>query len=141
MDAEHPDFTGIWQLDPENSTFSGPSPASLVMRIDHEGPTLTQQILATDDKGGEQRRIFTCRIGEETISAIGETSLHSHAYWQGDELLIETKMTRQGRDLLFKDFWSLSVDGTELTMAHRDDSLAGQTVRLTRAEDDAFPSP
>ena len=136
-----PDFTGVWQLDREGSRFTGPSPASLVMKIDHRGPDLTQQILATDEKGAEQRRIFTCRIGEETISAISETTLHSHAFWQGTELLIETRMTRQGRDLLFRDFWSLSEDGACLTMAHRDDALAGQTVRLTRGQDDAFPSP
>ena len=135
------DFSGVWQLDREGSAFAGPVPASLIMRIDHRGPDLTQQIAATDANGAQQRRIFTCRIGEETISAIGETSLYSRAHWLDGELLIETRMSRQGRDLLFRDFWSLSADGARLVMAHRDDALAGQIVTLTRAGESAFPSP
>jgi hypothetical protein len=126
------DFSGLWRLDPAASTFHGPAPQSLLMKIEHRGPDLTQHILATDQAGKEQRRVFACRIGEETISAIGETSLRSHAYWQGGELIIETTMTRQDRALDFMDCWSLSTDGTALTMAHRDDALDGQTVILLR---------
>ncbi len=134
------DFSGVWQLDPAASTFSGPAPASLLMKIDHRGADLEQQILATDAAGTERRQIFTCRIGEETISSIGETTLHIKAHWDGGELVIETVMSRQGRDLQFRDHWSLSEDGATLTMAHRDDALTGQIVLLTRTEDRAFPA-
>ena len=130
------DFTGVWRLDAEASRFHGPAPASLLMKIEHREPDLTQHIAATDAAGKEQRRVFVCRIGEETISTIGETTLQSRAHWQGcngtGELVIEITMSRQGRDLHFKDHWSLSADGARLTMAHRDDALAGQTVILIR---------
>jgi hypothetical protein len=126
------DFSGVWRLDSAASTFSGPAPATLLMKIDHQGSDLTQHIIATDAAGAERRTIFTCRIGEETISAIGETTLHSRADWQGDELVIETVMSRQGRDLQFRDHWSLSDDSSHLTMTHRDDALAGQSVLLIR---------
>ena len=142
------DFSGVWRLDRDASIFHGPAPHSLSMKIEQRGQNLIQHILATDGSGAEQRRIFTCTIGEETISAIGETTLTCRARWQeGDagELVIETVMSRQGRDLVFKDHWSLSADGTSLTMAHHDDALAGQVVRLTRDEDapafDAAPPP
>jgi hypothetical protein len=129
-------FTGVWRLDADASTFHGPAPAGLLMKIEHAGPDLTQHIIATNAAGAEQRRVFACRIGEETISAVGETTLTVHAYWQdGDEtgeLIIETMMSRQERDLHFKDCWSLSEDGACLVMAHRDDALEGQTVILTR---------
>lgn len=131
------DFSGFWRLDAEASRFHGPAPASLLMKIEHHEPDLTQHILATDQTGKEQRRVFACRTGEETISAIGETTLRCHAYWQEQELIIETTMSRQGRDLQFKDCWSLSADGTTLTMAHRDDTLAGQNVILLRDEGSA----
>ena len=132
------DFSGIWRLDAEASRFHGPAPAALLMTIEHREPDLTQHIVATDPSGREQRRTFACRIGEKTISSIGETTLHCHAYWQEGELVIETTMSRQGRDLHFKDCWSLSTDGARLTMAHRDDALAGQNVVLIR--DEASPS-
>ena len=132
-----PDFTGIWRLHPAASRFSGPAPAALLMKIEHREADLHQQIIATDPAGAEQRRLFTCLIGQETISTIGETVLRSWAYWQEDgtpELVIETLMSRQDRVLEFRDCWSLSADGSQLTMAHRDDALAGQTVILIRDE-------
>jgi hypothetical protein len=42
-------------------------------------------------------------------------------------------METKDRALHFKDYWSLSADGATLTMAHRDDDLAGQTSVLHRA--------
>lgn len=143
MAQPHPDFTGIWRLDPAASTFHGPAPAALLMKIEHHEPDLTQHILATDQKGIEQRRVFACRTGEDTISSIGETTLRCRTYWQETELVIETVMSREGNDLRFKDCWSLSADGTALTMAHRDDALAGQTVILLRddAAAAAFDAP
>lgn len=125
-------FSGYWRLDAGASTFHGPTPAALLMKIEHDEPAVTQHIIATDLAGREQRRIFACRAGEETIASIGETTLRCHAYWQAAELIIETIMSRQGNDLRFKDCWSLSPDGATLTMAHRDDALAGQTVILIR---------
>jgi len=128
-----PDFTGFWRLDSEASTFHGPAPAGLLIKIEHREPDLTQHILATDGAGQERRSIFTCRTGEETISTIGETILRCRTHWQDtNELVIDTVMSRQGNLLRFMDHWSLSPDGTRLTMAHRDDALAGQTVILLR---------
>jgi len=37
---------------------------------------------------------------------------------------------RPGGEIRLVDFWSLSIDQRTLTMAHRDDALAGQTVEL-----------
>ena len=128
----HPDFSGFWRLDPEASTFHGPAPAALLMEIEHREPDLIQHILAADAAGQERRSIFTCRIGEETISTIGETTLRCRTHWQEEELVIDTVMSRQGNLLRFMDHWSLSADGTRLTMAHRDDALAGQIVILLR---------
>jgi hypothetical protein len=138
------DFSGIWRLDPAASAFHGPAPRHLSMKIEQRGTDLIQHVVAIDQAGTEQRRVFSCIIGEETISAIGETTLTCRARWQEGDLVIETVMSRQGRDLLFKDHWSLSPDGTVLSMIHRDDALAGQTIRLVRDEDasafDAFPT-
>jgi hypothetical protein len=137
MTPLRPDFSGIWRLDAAASRFSGPAPATLLMKIEHREADLHQQIIATDPAGAEQRRLFSCLIGRETISTIGETTLRSIAYWQVEdpaELVIETLMSRQDRVLEFRDCWSLSADGSQLTMAHRDDALAGQIVILIRDE-------
>jgi hypothetical protein len=132
-----PDFSGLWRLDAEASQFHGPAPTALVMKIEHRDPDLVQHIVATDATGTEQRRVFSCRAGEETISTIGETSLRCRAHWQdaageAAELVIDTMMSRHGNLLRFEDHWTLSADGTQLVMTHRDDALAGQRVILIR---------
>ena len=66
--------------------------------------------------------------GRETVHAMGRTE----ARWVGQELLIESRMETKGRTLHFKDYWSISADGGTLTMAHRDDDLAGQVSVLRR---------
>ena len=136
MERERPDFSGFWRLDSEASTFHGPAPTGLIMKIEHREPDLVQHIVATDAAGNERRTIFSCRTGEETISTIGETILRCRALWRDApddaELVIDTLMSRQGNLLRFEDHWSLSDDGTRLIMAHKDDALAGQTVVLAR---------
>jgi hypothetical protein len=52
----------------------------------------------------------------------------THARWDGTELVIESWLETPDRRLHLKDHWSLSADGQTLTMAHRDDDLAGQIV-------------
>jgi hypothetical protein len=41
-------------------------------------------------------------------------------------------MSLGGRELHFRDCWSLSPNGQILTMEHRDDDLAGQIAVLQR---------
>jgi len=47
--------------------------------------------------------------------------------------VIESRMTTPDRESHFKDHWSLSNDGQTLTMAHRDDDLAGQVSVLEKS--------
>jgi hypothetical protein len=42
-------------------------------------------------------------------------------------------MKAPDREFKFKDYWSLSSDGRMLTMAHRNDDLAGQISVLEKA--------
>jgi len=100
-----------------------------LQRILHREPHLDQEILVTQASGDEQRLIFSYRTtGEETANSIGNITARTCARWEGDELVIESWFETAGRRLHFKDHWSLSGDGRTLTMAHRDDDLAGQIV-------------
>ena|ERR1700685_1327151 len=131
-DGSRPNFTGIWKMNCERSTLRGAVPKQILMKIEHREPALIQQILFTDANGIEHRQIFTCQIGAETPNLIGGATLRSCARWQGAELVIESRMTTPDRASHFKDHWSLSNDGQTLTMAHRDDDLAGQVSVLEK---------
>jgi hypothetical protein len=130
-----PNFTGIWKLNTEKSTIRGALPKQILMNIEHRDPTVIQQILSTDANGAEQRQIFTCRIGQEIKNGVGGLEVRSRSNWNGQELVIESRMNARGREFYFKDHWSLSKNGRTLTMAHRDDDLAGQISVLEKMPD------
>ncbi len=66
-------------------------------------------------------------------NSVGAATARTRARWEGMELVIESWMKTSGREVHFKDHWSLSGDGRTLTMAHRDDDLAGQISVLEKS--------
>jgi hypothetical protein len=126
-----PDFSGVWELNFLKSTLLGPVPERILMIIEHKEPRLVQQILVTAN-GSEQQLTFTLEIGAEATNPMGGGIARNHAWWQGKELVIESRMTAASRIAYFKDHWSLSEDGQTLTMEHRDDDLAGQIAVLEK---------
>ena len=86
----------------------------------------------TNADGTEQRMTFRFETGAETTNPIGGATARTRARWEGTELVIESWMKTPAREAYFKDHWSLSEDGRTLTMAHRDDDLAGQISVLEK---------
>jgi hypothetical protein len=124
-----PDFSGTWEADLARSRLLRAAPERMSVHIDHRDPKLIQTIVITTN-GEEQRLEFRFTTdGAESVNSLGGTT---RAHWCGDELEIESAITLGGRDLNFRDYWSLSPNGQILTMEHRDDELAGQIAVLLR---------
>ena len=126
------DFTGEWELNLERSLLRGPTPKRIAMEIEHREPRLVQRIVFTNAEGTEKRMIFEYKSGAETTNSLGGAPARTSAHWEGEELVIETRVMTPCREVHFKDHWSLSGDGQTLTMAHRDDDLAGQISILEK---------
>jgi hypothetical protein len=133
-----PDFSGVWQLNLEKSTFRGPAPKEILARIEHREPNLTQTMLVVAAGGGEERWTFTFDTrGSESTNMTLAGEVQTRAHWNGPELVIDSVLRTPGRTYHFSDHWSLSPDGQTLTMAHRDDDLAGQVAILEKASPEA----
>jgi hypothetical protein len=102
------------------------------MQIEHREPRLVQQIHLTNADGVEKQVTFAYETGAETTNSVGGAPARTAARWEGEELIIESRMMTPCREVHFKDHWSLSGDGRTLTMAHRDDDLAGQISILEK---------
>jgi hypothetical protein len=127
-----PDFTGVWELNLERSILRGPTPKRIVMQIEHREPRLVQQIHFTSAVGVEKRMTFAYETGAETTNSLGGAPVRTSARWEGEELVIESRVTTPCREVHFEDHWSVSDDGRTLTMAHRNDDLAGQISVLEK---------
>ena len=132
-----PDFSGLWQLNLTRSTFRGPAPMDILVKIEHREPRLIQTMVIVTAGGEEQRLTFAYDIGGgETTNAPASGEVRSRAHWNGAELVIDSVLSTPNRTFHFSDHWSLSPDGETLQMAHPDDDLAGQVAICERASPD-----
>jgi hypothetical protein len=136
-----PDFTGLWELNLERSTLRGSGPKRIVIEIEHREPRLVQQIHLTNADGAEKRMTFAYETGAETTNSVGGAPARTSARWEGEELVMESRVMTPCREVQFRDYWSISDDGRTLTMAHRDDDLAGQISVLERRSPGDSPPP
>ena len=128
-----PDFSGRWRANLHRCEFRAPAPRSLDMLIDHTGDSLRQKILRVTHDGMDQKALFACRTdGVQGANRLNGEPLAGRAWWLDDALMIEIVFPGSGGELRLVDCWTLSNDRCTLTMAHRDDALAGQTVELER---------
>jgi len=134
-----PDFTGVWELNLERSILRGSIPKRLVIEIEHREPRLVQQMHITRADGVEKRMTFAYETGAETTNSLGGAPARTSVHWEGEELVIESRVTTPCREVHFEDHWSVSEDGRTLTMAHRNDELAGQISILERRWPGDFP--
>jgi hypothetical protein len=91
--------------------------------------------MVVSTSGQEQTNSFTFfTTGAATPVSFSGNAGETSARWDGTTLIVESRLTISDRVLHFRDHWSLSPDGTVLTMAHPDDDLAGQVSVLERTD-------
>lgn len=126
-------FAGIWNADLSRSRFIGPSPKGMTVKISHNEPELTQEILVTRPDGSVETVVFMCRTdGKQGASQLNGNEVRGNARWQGDNLVIESWIQAGERTVHLRDHWSLSSDEKTLSMAHINDDLAGQLTVFYR---------
>jgi hypothetical protein len=111
----------------------GPAPTAITTKIEHSDPELQLEMQVTKADGSEDRVVFQCWTnGEQSKSLLNGRAVRGSASWERDELVIESWVEFDRREMHFYDCWSLSADGQTLTMEHRKGDLAGQLVVLDR---------
>ena len=108
----------------------------LLMGIAHEGPNIRHKVLTIFRDGTERLSQLRYVIGGETDVKIADMPGTAVANWAGEELRIISRLGTDRDYIRLIDCWLLSADGATLTMAHRDDALAGQVCILERTPPD-----
>ena len=124
-----PDFSGSWRAVIEDSRFVSRTPQRLTAAIAQSPDKLHVEMHVSFEGDDDSRMVYEAPIiGADEIRA-GSVAF---ARWMGDDLVIETHVETHGGEVVLRDRWWLSEDGERLTMAHKDDILAGQTVEFER---------
>ncbi len=112
-----PDYSGTWKLNVAKSDFGPlPPPDSRTDMIEHKDPSL--KATTSQDGGPQGKQQYTLAIttdGKESTNNAGGTELKSVGGWEGNNLVVTTKLKFQDNDVEIKSVWLLSDDGKTLT--------------------------
>ncbi len=113
-----PNFSGDWKMNPAKSDFGSlPAPTSIVQKITHNEPNLKVVTTQVGEMGEFTIEYSYSTDGKECVNNFRGTERKSTLKWDGDTLVIESKMDLQGNALSISEKWSLSDDGKTLTVA------------------------
>jgi hypothetical protein len=111
-----PNFSGEWKLVPAKSDFGMmPAPTSGVQKITHNDPELKVVATQTSDMGTDTTESSYTTDGKECVNKGRMGDVKSTLKWDGNALVIESKMDFQGNEITITNKWTLSEDGKTLT--------------------------
>lgn len=115
--ADKPNFSGDWVMDASKSDFGPmPPPDSMTRKVEHNDPDLT--VTQTQTGGAQGDQTSTAKYttdGKESTNQMMGNDVKSTVSWDGDSLVIASKLDFQGNELALTSKWSLSADGKVLT--------------------------
>jgi hypothetical protein len=111
-----PDYSGTWKLNVSKSDF-GPLPAPDVRTdiIEHKDPLLKSATSQDGPTGKQEYTLAMTTDGKEATNNAGGMELKSTGGWEGNNLVVNTKLKLQDNDVAIKSVWLLSDGGKTLT--------------------------
>jgi hypothetical protein len=117
--ADKPNFSGDWKLNAAKSNFGAvPAPATYTRKVVHAEPSITIENTQTGTPLGDQHdtRSYTTDGKEVSYQANG-ADVKAAITWDGNALLINSKASIQGMEIVIKDTITLADDGKTMTDA------------------------
>lgn len=118
--ADKPNFSGEWKLNVDKSNFGPiPPPNAQVMKITHKDPEVTS---TTDQDGMEGKVTFTVKYktdGTETVNEIRGAQAKTVGKWDGESLVVTTKLDFQGMDVTLNNTMKMASDGKNINAVNK----------------------
>lgn len=115
--ADHPNFSGDWNLNIDKSNMGPmPPPTSMTRKVEHSDPALTFTEAVVGSPQGDMTTTFKVTTdGKETTNQLMGNPAKTTAKWDGDTLVIDLSLDFQGTEVKMTDKWVLGDDGKTLT--------------------------
>ena len=124
-----PNYSGVWKLNPAKSDFGVlPGPDSQTSTIEHSDPALKVAVVQESAAQGKQEfQLNLTTDGKEATNHAGGAEVKSTAGWEGNNLIVNSKLTIQDNEVTLKSVYSLSPDGKTMTVNTHLASAMGET--------------
>jgi len=111
-----PNFSGRWKMNASRSDFGAiAAPTSLVQQVTHNDPDLKVVTTQVGEMGDFTLEYSYTTDGKECVNKFRDIERKSTVKWEGDTLVIESRMDVGGNAVTVIEKWSLSEDGKTLT--------------------------
>ncbi len=121
------DFTGEWKMNAAKSDFGAmPAPTSMTQKVAHNEPELKVVVTQVGERGEFTMESSYTTDGKECINQTRMGERKSTLKWEGDTLVIDSRMEFQGNAVTITDRWTLSEDGRTLTIRRHFSSSMGE---------------
>jgi hypothetical protein len=122
-----PNYSGTWKMNIAKCDFGPlPAPDSRTDVITHNDPALKIDV---DSKGGQGDFAGTLSYttdGKEATNTMGPREVKSTLGWEGNHLVVNSKLMLNDAEITIKSVWTLSDDGKTLTQDAHINSPMGE---------------
>jgi hypothetical protein len=115
LEPQKPDFSGVWKFNPEKSKLQIPPPSSSTFRVDHREPEFHLSRTHVYDGKPDIWGIDLTTDGKEVIQQEGEQTLRARLYWEGNQLVFDSKIVFKDREASNIVRYQLSEEGETFT--------------------------
>jgi hypothetical protein len=114
---QKPDFSGQWRMNDQKSDFGKfPMPTSITRTVVQKGVNLSVDTVERGANGQQTAHAIYRTDGVDTTNHFNTGEGTSHAFWDGETLVIRTSMkTKSGVEVVMEERWDLSSDKNTLT--------------------------
>lgn len=110
------DFSGTWKIVLDKSDFGPmPPPEKVEQIVEHKENDLKVNVTQVGQQG-ELKMELNYSTEKETTNTFRNTPMKSTAKWDGDKLVVVSKLEFQGNEVVIQDTWSLADEGKTLTL-------------------------
>ena len=138
-----PNFSGEWKMVPGKSDFGMmPAPTAGTQKIAHNDPELKVVTTDTGDQGTFTTENAYTTDGKECVNKGRIGDVRSTLKWDGNALIIDSKVDFQGNAVAITNRWTLSDDGKTLTMnVHFASGMGDGDARIVYEKTEPSPGP
>jgi hypothetical protein len=126
--ADRPNLTGAWKMNPANSDLGSNAIKSRVDTIEHKDPQLKITTTQDDENGTNTVVRDYVTDGREMAHTILGGERKSSAHWDGNVLVIETKV--MNGNYTIHDRWALADDHKSIRIDREFSNAPGRPQRV-----------
>lgn len=93
-----PDFSGTWKFNPAKSVLQIPAPDATIFVVDHREPIFRIQRTHVSGEKSDTFALDLTTDNKEVKIDRGELQMCARVYWEGDTLVFETRLVKQGEE-------------------------------------------